>query len=185
MDFTTSLPTWINTGIKIVIAVLILLISFKIINALAKRIEKKLIAAKKLDETLTKTLAYVAKIALKVIIVISLVGYLGIDTSGLAALVAALGVSVGLAVNGTLSNLAGGAMLLITRPFKIGDYISAQGFEGTVEEIRIVNTKIVTVDNKVVNLPNGALSSGSIVNYSEKALRRVDHVFSVGGIDPE
>ena len=181
----TSLPTWINTGIRIVIALLILLVSFKIINAIARRIEKKLLAAEKLDKTLTKTLAYIAKIALKVIIVISLVGYLGIDTSGLAALVAALGVSVGLAVNGALSNLAGGALLLITRPFKIGDYIAAQGFEGTVEEIRIVNTKIVTVDNKVVHLPNGALSSGSIVNYSEKDLRRVDHVFSVGGNDPE
>jgi small conductance mechanosensitive channel len=182
---TTSLPTWINTGIRIVIALLILLVSFKIINAIARRIEKKLLAVEKLDKTLTKTLAYIAKIALKVIIVISLVGYLGIDTSGLAAFVAALGVSVGLAVNGALSNLAGGALLLVTRPFKIGDYISAQGYEGTVEEIRIVNTKIVTVDNKVVNLPNGALSSGSIVNYSEKVLRRVDHVFSVGGNDPE
>ena len=181
----SALPGWVGTGLKIIIALIILLISFKIINALARKIEKNILKAGKLDETLTRTLAYVVKIALKVIIVISLVGYLGIDTSGLAALVAALGVSVGLAVNGALSNLAGGALILVTRPFKLGDYISAQGYEGTVEEIRIVNTKILTVDNKTVYLPNGALSSGSIVNFSEKELRRVDHVFSVGGNDPE
>ncbi len=182
--FISTAKDWIGTGVKIIIALVILFVAFKVVNAVARRIEKSLLKADKLDKTLTKTLVYVGKIALKVIVVISLVGYLGIDTSGLAALVAALGVSVGLAVNGALSNLAGGALLLVTRPFKIGDYISAQGYEGTVEEIHIVNTKIITVDNKVVYLPNGALSSGSIVNFSEKELRRVDHVFSVGGNDP-
>ncbi|MBR0352950.1 MAG: mechanosensitive ion channel family protein [Oscillospiraceae bacterium] len=180
-----TVASWATTGAKVIIALIVLLIAFKIINALARKVEKKLLAAEKLDKTLVKALTNIIKIVLKVIVVISLAGFLGIDTTGIAALVAALGVSVGLAVNGALSNFAGGALLLITRPFKIGDYISAQGYEGIVEDIRIVNTKLVTLDNKVVYLPNGALSSGSILNFSEKDLRRVDHVFSVGGNDPE
>ena len=180
-----TLSGWLTTGAKVIIALIILFVAFKIINAVARKVEKKVLEAGKLDKTLAKTLTYIIKIGLKVIVVISLAGFLGIDTTGIAALVAALGVSAGLAINGALSNLAGGALLLITRPFKVGDYISAQGYEGVVEDIRIVNTKIVTVDNKVVYLPNGALSSGSIQNFSEKELRRVDHVFSVGGNDPE
>ena len=185
MNAITTVAQWAaTTGVKIIIALVILFVSFKVINALSAKLDKKLTGAKKLDETLAKTLLFMAKIGLKVIVVICLIGYLGIDTSGLAALVASLGVCVGLAVNGTLSNLAGGAMLLITRPFSIGDYIVAQGNEGVVEAIHIVSTKIVTLDNKVVYLPNGALSSGTIINYSEKDLRRVDLEFSVGGNDP-
>lgn len=185
MNAITTVAQWAaTTGVKIIVALVILLVSFKIVNVLSAKLDKKLTGAKKLDETLAKTLLFMAKIGLKVVIVICLVGYLGIDTSGLAALVASLGVCIGLAVNGTLSNLAGGAMLLITRPFSIGDYIVAQGNEGVVEAIHIVSTKIVTLDNKVVYLPNGALSSGTIINYSEKDLRRVDLEFSVGGNDP-
>ena len=185
MNTISTVAQWAaTTGVKIIIALVILLVSFKVINVLSVKLDKKLTGAKKLDETLAKTLLFMAKIGLKVVVVICLIGYLGIDTSGLAALVASLGVCVGLAVNGTLSNLAGGAMLLITRPFSIGDYIVAQGNEGVVEAIHIVSTKIVTLDNKVVYLPNGALSSGTIVNYSEKDLRRVDLEFSVGGNDP-
>ena len=176
--------TIITTGVKIIIALVILLVSFKVINVVFDNLNKKLTGSKKLDETLSKTLLIMARVGLKVIVVICLVGYLGIDTSGLAALVASLGVCVGLAVNGALSNLAGGALLLITRPFSIGDYIVAQGNEGVVESIHIVSTKIITLDNKVVYLPNGALSSGTIINYSEKEIRRVDLEFSVGGNDP-
>jgi len=186
MDILTTIGNWAaTTGLKIVIALVILLITFRLSGKLTRAIQKTLIEKGKLDETLTKTLAYMCNIAIKVVVVICLVGYLGIDTSGLAALVASLGVCAGLAVNGALSNLAGGALILITRPFKIGDYISAQGNEGVVEDIRIVNTKIITVDNKVVYLPNGNLSSGCIVNYSEKELRRVDLDFSIGGNDPD
>jgi len=184
MEILSTIGNWAaTTGVKIIIALVILLVSFRLIKVAAQKLEKSLNGAQKLDETLTKTLIYVAKVALEVVVVICLVGYLGIDTSGLAALVASLGVCVGLAVNGTLSNLAGGALILITRPFKIGDYISAQGYEGTVEDIHIISTKIITVDNKVIYLPNGSLSSGSIVNFSEKELRRVDHEFSVAGND--
>ncbi|MFR6641126.1 MAG: mechanosensitive ion channel family protein [Christensenellales bacterium] len=94
-----------------------------------------------------------------------------------------MGVGVGLAVNGTLSNFAGGVMLLFTRPFRDGDFIAANGYEGTVEDIFICNTKIRTYDNKVVYLPNGKLSTSEIVNYTEKDVRRVDLMYSISYSD--
>lgn len=150
-----------NVGIKIVISVIILVISFIIINRLSKSIENKGTKlqnekGKHVNMTVYRTLSYVAKVGLKILVVLALVGYLGIDTSAVSALIASLGVGVGLAVNGTLSNFAGGVLLLITHPFHDGDFISANGFEGTVEDIFICNTKIRTNDNKVVYLPNAS-----------------------------
>ena len=175
----------LSTGLKIVFAIIILLISFRIITVISRRIEKKLEKSGKFDKTLVRTLSYAGRILIKIVIASCMVGYLGVDTSGIAALIASLGVGIGLAVNGALSNFAGGVLLLVTRPFKVGDYISAQGTEGIVEDIKIISTKVVTLDNKVVHLPNGALSSGNIINYSEKEIRRVDLDFSVAGNDPE
>lgn len=174
-----SVVNWLTTaGVKIVIALVIMFISFKIVNFVARRIEK--VGLKKnADKTIMRTLSYALKLTLKIVITVCLVGYLGIDTSGLTALVASLGVCIGLAVNGALSNLAGGVLIILTRPFRIDDFIEAQGYSGTVEEINITNTKLRTVDNKVVYIPNGALSSGSVVNYSMKDTRRVDFVFSI------
>ena len=183
MDWKGLLNTLIqwatNTGVKIVIALVVMFISFKIINTIARRIVKR---GEKLhtDKTIFRTLAYALKVGLKVVVIICLVGYLGIDTSGLTALVASLGVCIGLAVNGALSNLAGGVLIILTRPFKIDDYIEALGYSGTVVDIRITNTKLLTPDNKVVYLPNGTLANAEIVNYSEKDLRRVDFMFSIG-----
>ena len=175
-----SVVNWATTsGIKLLIAIVILFVSFKLINLIARRIEKKG-NKDKYDKTIMKTLAYVFKLGLKIVIAVCLVGYVGIDTSGMTALVTSLGVCVGLAVNGALSNLAGGVLLILTRPFKIDDFIEAQGYMGTVEDIHITNTRLRTPDNKVVYIPNGALSTGNIVNYSEKDTRRVDFTFSVG-----
>ena len=180
-----TVMTWCaSAGIKIAIAIIILIVAFAVINTVAKRLPKLLMEKWGFDETLSKTLTSLAKIILKIIVVVSLVGYLGIDTSGIAALIASVGVAAGLALNGALGNVAGGLLILITRPFKLGDYIEAQGYQGVVEDIKVVSTKIITVDNKVVYIPNGALSTGNIVNYSEKELRRVDQEFSVGGNDP-
>lgn len=182
-----TVQNWItHTGIKVIISLVILVISFTLINWLSKKIHKrgkKLEESKKVDKTIYKTLSYIFKIGLKVLIVIALIGYLGIDTSGITALIASLGVGVGLAVNGTLSNFAGGVLLLITRPFRVDDFIAACGYEGTVEEILICNTKLRTPDNKVVYLPNGNLSTSEIVNYTEKDMRRVDIVFSISYSD--
>lgn len=176
----TNIVNWaMNTGVKIIIALLIMIISFRLITWLTRKIAKRLIEKKHHDKTLISTLFYILRIVLKIVVLTCLIGYLGIDTTGLAALIAALGVGVGLAVNGALGNLAGGVLILITRPFKIDDYISACGYEGTVEDIRIVYTKIRTVDNKVVYAPNGPLSSSAIVNFSEKDLRRVDLNFTI------
>ncbi len=174
-----SIISWAtNTGIKIIIALVIMFISFKIVNFVAKKIEK---AGKKrnADKTIMKTLSYALKIVLKCVIVVCLIGYLGIDTSGLTALIASLGVCVGLAVNGALSNLAGGVLILVTRPFRVDDFIDAQGVSGTVADIHITATKLITPDNKVIYIPNGALANGNIVNYSEKDTRRVDLDFCI------
>ena len=167
-----------NTGIKILIALVLLLVSFKIIKVVCRKIEKS--AEKKhADKTLIKTAMYVLGLALRVIVVVCLIGYLGIDTSAITALIASLGVCIGLAVNGALSNLAGGVLILVTRPFKVDDFIEAQGISGTVTDIHMTNTKIVTGDNKVVYVPNGSLANGNIINYSEKDTRRVDLEFSI------
>lgn len=178
-DILESIVNWaVNTGIKIVIALVVLVISFKLIKWLGKKIIKNS-EAKKADKTVVKTLVHVAEIGAKCIVVICLVGYLGIDTSALTALIASFGVCIGLAVNGALSNLAGGVLILVTRPFKVDDFIEAQGVSGTVTDINMTATRVVTPDNKVVYLPNGALSGGNIINYSEKDTRRVDITFAI------
>ena len=180
--FNTILSWCLNTGIKIVISIIIVIVGLRIINVLARNIQKRIQNNDKYDKTIVKTLTYVGKIAAKILLFICIIGYLGIDTSGLTALVTSLGVCVGLAVNGALSNLAGGVLILFTRPFKVDDYIEAMVdpvVSGTVEDIQIVCTKLRTPDNKVIYIPNGTLSNAHIVNYSEKELRRVDFSFSI------
>ena len=177
--FLNTLISWATTtGVKLIIALVILLISFKIIKVVCRRIEKSGVK-KNADKTVMRTLAYALGLTLRVVVLVCLVGYLGVDTSGITALIASFGVCVGLAVNGALSNLAGGVLILLTRPFRVDDFIEAQGISGTVADIHITSTKIVTVDNKVVYVPNGSLANGNIINYSEKDTRRVDLDFSV------
>ena len=180
-----SIKAWLiseslwTTVAKVLLSLVLMFISFKIINAIGRKIEKRS-EKKNVDKTIMKTLAYLFKLGMKILVVVCLIGFLGIDTSGLTALIASLGVCLGLAVNGAVANLAGGVLIILTRPFRVDDYIEAQGYAGTVAEIRITSTKLITPDNKVVYVPNGALSNGAIVNYSEKDLRRVDMVFSIG-----
>ena len=170
----------LGTGVKIIIALVILLVSFRIITVVCRRFEKRLVEGRAhADKTVSKTLFHIISIALKVVVVVCLIGYLGIDTSGLTALIASLGVTVGLAVNGAVGNFAGGILIILTRPFKVDDFIEACDVSGTVEDIRLINTRIRTTDNKVIYLPNGTLSSSTIINYSEKDMRRVDFTFSI------
>ena len=184
MDWNALLNTvvnWLTTsGVKVLIALAVLFISFKVVNFIAKRITKRC-EKKNVDKTISRTLVYVFKLGMKLCIAICLIGYVGIDTSGLAALVTSLGVCAGLAVNGALSNLAGGIMLILTRPFKIDDYIEVESTDvaGTVEDIQIVCTKLRTPDNKVIYVPNGTLSNSNIINYSEKDTRRLDFDFAI------
>lgn len=174
-----SVLSWcMNTGIKILISIIIILISFRIITVVSRKIINK--ASKRLDKTLTKTLVYVASIVLRCIVLICIIGYLGIDTSGLSALVASLGVTFGLAVNGALGNIAGGVLILITRPFRVDDFVEITGTSGVVEDIHLTMTKIRTGDNKIVYIPNGTVATSTVINYSMKDTRRVDLNFTVG-----
>lgn len=174
----TLLHWLMSTGLRVLIALVLLFVSFRLINLIARRIERKA-AKKNHDKTMITTLLYIGRLTAKCAVAVCLISFVGIDTSGLTALITSLGVCFGLAVNGALSNFAGGVLLLITRPFRIDDYIEAQGYAGTVEEIHITSTRIRTPDNKVVYVPNGALSTGSVVNYSEKPTRRLDFTFSI------
>ncbi|MBE6017805.1 MAG: mechanosensitive ion channel family protein [Lachnospiraceae bacterium] len=184
-QFLNTVINWATTaGVKILIALIIMFIAFKVINFVVKKVSKKFENEEKYDKTLVRTFSYVARIGLKILVVVCLIGYVGIETGGISALIASVGVAVGFALNGTLGNLAGGIMIIVTRPFKVGDYIEAQGVAGTVEDIKICYTKVITVDNKTIYLPNSALSTGTISNYSEKDIRRVDLDFSVAGNDP-
>ena len=171
--------SWLSTeGIKIVIAIVVLIISFQLINWLSRTFKKWCIK-KDFDLTLGKILRHAIRIGLKCLVVVSLLGYLGIDTAGIAALVASLGVAIGLAVQGSLGNFAGGILIILLRPLRIGDFIEAQGVSGVVEDITIFYTYITTGDNKSICVPNGALANGNIINYSKKDIRRVDLTFSI------
>lgn len=175
-----SIISWAtSTGIKLLIAIAVLIVSFIIIKVVFKRLEKRFLKSKRMDKTITKTLLNASKWLLKILVIVCLVGYLGIDTSGISALIASLGVCIGLAVNGALSNIAGGILILLTHPFKDDDQIEANGYLGVVEDIRLTHTVLRTGDNKLVYIPNGTLSSGTVVNYSRKPIRRVDLKFTI------
>ena len=178
-DFlSTALGYLINASIRIFIAIALLILTFKIVNYLARKIEK-IADEGRIDKTLARAFAYVFKLGVKAIIIICLIGFIGIDTSGFTALIVSLGAGIGLALNGALSNLAGGIIIILTRPIRVDDFIEAQGYSGTVEDIHVTNTKLRTPDNKVVYIPNGPLSSGTIVNYSVKDTRRLDFTFLI------
>ena len=175
-EIWNTVAGWLtSTGIKIVIAILVLVLSFIIINAVTKGIYKRL-QKRKADLTLSRVGTNSLRILLKVLVLVCLIGYLGIETASISAVIASIGVGISLAVQGTLSNFAGGVIIIIMRPFKIGDYITSNGQEGTVEDIKLFYTHIVTNDNKAVVIPNGALANNVIVNASAKDTRRVDLV---------
>ncbi|MCM1545766.1 MAG: mechanosensitive ion channel family protein [Clostridiales bacterium] len=167
-----------SSGIKIIIAILLLIVSFIIINAVTKGIYKRL-HRKGADETLSRVGTQTVRVILKVLVLVCLIGYLGIETASISAVIASIGVGISLAVQGTLSNFAGGVIIIVMRPFKIGDYITSNGQEGTVEDIKLFYTHIVTNDNKAVVIPNGSLANNVIVNASAKDTRRVDLVMQV------
>ena len=131
------------------------------------------------DKTITTVIYQILRKGLKILAILVFLGYVGIDTAGIGTVIASLGVGIGLALQGSLSNFAGGIVILILRPFKIDDYIEAQGEGGTVENIGIFYTTLVTPDNKIVMIPNGTLANGTMTNYSTKELRRVDFNFSI------
>ncbi len=170
-------------GPKLIIACIMLYVGFRLIRFLTKRIGK-MFEKRNLDVSLRPFLLSVVSIGLKILLILTVIGYLGVEMTQFTAIIASAGVAIGLALSGTLQNVAGGVVLLVLRPFRVGDYISAMGYEGTVKSILIFHTTLITVDNKVVTLPNGALSSGSMVNYSRMDTRRIDLNFKLAhGVD--
>lgn len=175
----------LHFGLKVLAALAIYIIGAWLIKKITKMVSKGL-EKKASDAALASFVKSLVSITLWVLLIIITVGALGINTTSLAALLAAGGMAIGMALSGTVQNFAGGIMLLVFKPVKAGDFIEAQGFTGTVSEINITSTKLVTLDNRVVFIPNGALSSGNINNFSVKDLRRVDINVSVAyGTDIE
>lgn len=175
----------LHFGLKVLAALAIYIIGAWLIKRITRMVSKGL-EKKASDAALASFVKSLVSITLWVLLIIITVGALGINTTSLAALLAAGGMAIGMALSGTVQNFAGGIMLLVFKPIKAGDFIEAQGFTGTVSEINITSTKLVTLDNRVVFIPNGALSSGNINNFSVKDLRRVDINISVAyGTDIE
>ncbi len=166
-------------AIDAAIAATIVIVGFALVKKLQKLMRKTL-AKRGVEESLIPFLSNIVAIILKVLLVITAIGIIGIPTTSLAAILAAAGLAIGMALSGTLQNFAGGVMILIFKPFKVGDYIEAQGYAGTVKEIGLFITTMTALDNRTIMLPNGALSSGSMVNFSTEENRRVDWTFGIG-----
>lgn len=175
-----SLLEWATTsGVKLIIGILILSIGFKIIKKFVNHV-MLLLSKRDIDLTLRKFLKSLLLSVLKVAVIIIVLEYWGMSLSSFAAVIASAGVAIGLALQGSLSNFAGGFIILLIRPFKVGDYVEAAGHGGTVEQIGLFYTQLVTPDNKQILIPNGSVSNDSLINYSAKNTRRVDLTFSVG-----
>lgn len=169
----------VTYGLKLILALVTLVIGLWIIKLIMKAIQRNM-GKRDLDPTATKFLASILSIILKILLVISVISMLGVAMTSFVAILAAAGFAIGMALSGTLQNFAGGVMLVIFKPFKVGDFIDAQGFMGVVHEIQIFNTILKTVDNKTVIIPNGGLSTGPMTNFSTEPTRRVDFTFGIG-----
>jgi small conductance mechanosensitive channel len=164
---------------KIVTAILVLIIGLWIISMIVKGFNKAS-AKSSMEPSLQKFLSSLFSMALKAMLLISVISMLGIETTSFVAVLGAMGLAVGFALQGSLSNFAGGVLILIFKPFKVGDFIEGAGHMGTVSSIEVLATTLKTPDNKTIIIPNGALSGSSITNFSTEAKRRVDFVFGIG-----
>lgn len=174
-----KLYEWVITrGVNVFFGVIFLSIGWKVINKTLKRI-RRILESKNADPTITRFLDNVMNVTLKTVLIIIILQYIGVNLTGLTTIVASAGVALSLALKGSLANLAGGVIILVARPFNVGDFIETTEHSGVVEKISIFYTYLVTFDNKQILIPNGILTDSSIVNYSSKEIRRVDLTFSV------
>lgn len=164
---------------NIIVAVLIAVVGSFVVKFINKLV-KKFFDRKDYDLTLESFLQSFIKIILNVTLVVLVVTQLGVKTSSLVAMLGAAGLAVGLALQGSLSNFAGGVLILLFKPFKIGDWISAQGVDGAVKEISIFNTKLNTFGNQIAVIPNGQLANGNIINYNAEPIRRENYKVGIG-----
>ena len=168
----------IEVGKNILAAVIVFIVG-RFLISLLKRMMTSMMEKRKIEITIQTFLHSLVNILLNILLVIAVIGALGINTASFAALLASAGVAIGMALSGNLQNLAGGLIVLLFKPYKVGDWIEAQGVSGSVAEIQIMHTLLTTVDNKVVYVPNGAMSSGTIINYSRKETRRIEWIVGV------
>lgn len=174
---------WLSTeGVRLLLGLIAVFLAFKIINILAKGVKKGL-TKKETEKTIIYVTDQIIRKGLKIAVLVIFLGYIGIDTAGIGAIISSIGIAIGLALQGSLGNFAGGVVIILMRPFKIGDYIEAQGNSGTVEKIGAFYTTIVTPDNKVIMIPNGALANGNITDYSTKETRRLELKFAISHQD--
>ena len=174
-----QLTNWgISTGKQIISAIIIFLIG-RLLISIVNKLVAKLLARRHVDAGVQTFIKSFVNIMLTILLIVAIISKLGIDTTSFAALLASAGVAIGMALSGNLQNFAGGLIILLLRPFKVGDFIECQGVSGTVKEIQIFHTILTSPDNKVIYVPNGSLSSGTVINYSREATRRVDWTFTV------
>lgn len=164
---------------KVLLAVLTLIIGFWVVRIIDKVIQKSM-TMRHVDESVSKFLRNLAGILLKVVVVISSVSMVGVEMTSFVAILGAAGLAVGLSLQGSLANFAGGVLIIMFRPYKVGDFIEAQGYLGTVHDIQVFNTVLKTPDNKTIIIPNASLSNGNITNYTMENRRRVDFTFGIG-----
>ncbi|WP_298237550.1 mechanosensitive ion channel domain-containing protein [uncultured Algibacter sp.] len=166
-------------GLKILGAIVIWIIGSWVIKKIVKG-TRKVMTKKNYDESLQKFLLNLLSWILKIILIVSILGTIGVETTSFAAILAAAGLAIGMALQGSLGNFAGGVLIMIFKPIKIGDLIEAQGEIGVVKEIEIFTTKLTGLSNREIIIPNGSLSNGNIINYTSEGTRRVDLTFGVG-----
>ena len=178
-DIISMLVEWgVEIAAKIAIALAIYFIGRWLIGRLVK-VVNKICDKRGVEVSLQRFFNNMIKVVLYICLVLTIVGVLGIDTTSLIAMFASASLAIGMALIGTMQNFAGGVMILLLRPYRIGDYVEAQGQAGTIKEITLFNTVITTVDNKIIYVPNNTISSGIINNYSQAATRRVDWNISI------
>lgn len=165
-------------GLTIIKALLVFIIGRLVINLINKLV-RRILNKRDIDASVKTFMGSLVNVVLTILLIVSVVGALGVQTTSFAALLASAGVAIGMALSGNLANFAGGLIILLFKPYKIGDYIESMGTGGTVKEIQIFHTILTTVDNKVIYIPNGSLSSGVVTNFSNQTTRRVDWTFGV------
>ncbi len=182
MPLDEFLDTVVNMLVQFVIHLAIAVVVFYVGKFIIRRINSVLttiFVRRNTDRSLATFVLSLVRMVMYFLLIIIVVGILGVETSSFVALFASAGVAVGLALSGTLQNFAGGVLILLIKPYKVGDYIEAQGFAGTVKEIQIFHTIITTPDNKSIIIPNGGLSTGSVNNYNREEYRRVDWTIAI------
>lgn len=172
-------PVLLEIGFKVIAGIFILIVGFWLINWLARKV-KQLMEYRKVDVSVAGFLTSFVSISLKVLLILSVAGMLGVQTTSFIAILSALSLAVGLALQGNLGHFASGILLLTFRPFKVGDFVTADGYTGTVKDIQVFNTILTTLDNRLILIPNGKVMGNAIENMTAQGIRRVDMTFGIG-----